>query len=56
VSDDCDCGYDPGGLWTCIHGTVFGPCVQETCEGICEPKCDCTCTCHEPAHTLREDT
>lgn len=43
---DCWCGFD-GDWLDCCNGTVYGPCEDEGCGGVCEPKRECTCECHE---------
>lgn len=39
---------DPAGDWVaCVDGTVYGPCEDEKCSGVCESQgvCDCL-VCH----------
>jgi hypothetical protein len=35
--------------WSCVDGTLYGPCEDVDCGGVCELAGDCLCPCHRAA-------
>lgn len=35
-----------GDWWACFDGTLYGPCEDPGCGGVCEMAGDCECRCH----------
>ncbi len=49
AASECACGYD-GDFEACINGTVYAPCGDDQCGGVCSDYGKCVCGCHkEPA-------
>jgi len=53
---DCTCPGGPNDRWegeqvACIAGTVYGPCTEDVCGGVCESEGRCDCLLHaSPTH------
>jgi hypothetical protein len=51
-SKRCPCGHWTGGDYMCLNGSIYGPCGDDNCGGVCD---DTAGTCREDDNCLCGD-